>query len=739
MHRRALEIRQGLHSTHPEDSMTAIEVAESHRSIGVLQLRMGAASEAEQSLEAAVHLALDHLFDPEVSGAGNTDPVRTPMTILPRTAALTVLADSLLNTAIASWSEEASNRALSVARDLAWARPLSAEGRTADAFALVYRAHIVGGLDPSEALQDYRKVNASFDELLRWDPYNDLWRREWAATGLVVSEGILACLQDEQQRCKKLAPDLREAERLNLEAIEQLRVLANKDPGNVSWGSDLAWALSVRAKVLKEKKQPDERLWALDEAVELYTQAAMDPSDVDAQWSRANAHRDRAAALADRNKTGAAIEDQRRAREILETVVKEHPSHLVFRGELVQTLDGEIALLPKNGDPAAAGALERQKKEQQTELERLQAVDAGDSYQNEIWTEQWERGKKAEQDKKWDAAVDAYRAEIETLRAAAAQEPNRAAVWYALAQKLFAGALAKAGRATESVSAYREGLDSAKKAAELASKNAKYQNHVHVVHVNLGAALQESGDLEEALREFRASLEPLNTALRLDPTDAQYHENESNAYDWIASTLEELSQREPERPDALREKRETALQKRVHASWRAAAFSSEMAKANNYHNLAMARRGLALFLFTEKDEVQAALNLMEQARLDVERTVAQDPSNPRYHYYLGDADIAVGILRRENAQIGGWEEAIRKGLVSIDHALSLAPKEAVYLKPYGGYRQYLGEELIKDHRVEAGRKELELALSAYEKAQKLSPKDLEIREVIEAVRVTLAR
>ena len=57
----------------------------------------------------------------------------------------------------------------------------------------------------------------------------------------------------------------------------------------------------------------------------------------------------------------------------------------------------------------------------------------------------------------------------------------------------------------------------------------------------------------------------------------------------------------------------------------------------------------------------------------------------------------------------------------------------VCFKYSGLSRQYLGEQIILDGRSEAGRRELERALTDYKKSQKIGTDDEEIRKGIEEV------
>jgi tetratricopeptide (TPR) repeat protein len=385
-HKEALKIRQGLKKAFPDDAMVAIEVADSYNAVGALQNTLGETTEAQISHYEAMSIALDHAGKSITHGAPDKEVMSAA--VQPSAVALEaqrVLTDSILDTANSSWSKILAGHALILAQSIVRQKPWSAEARKAEAVTLSVYANFARDFDPSQALDIYRKVAESVDELVRWDPFNKLWRREGAATQLILSEGILKCLQDEKKRCKKSAPELSEVEHLTLDAISKMRVLTAIDPENVSWKRDLAWGLTVQATVLNVKKQWDNAIRAQNEAVGLYDRVAPeDPLDVNVKWGQATAYRDRAAILAEQKKYDEAVTDQQRAREILEGLVSAHMEHTGLRDELVKTLKKEIAYNRKIGNRVAVDVLERKEKEHQEILDRVLAA-VPDTYDNVVW------------------------------------------------------------------------------------------------------------------------------------------------------------------------------------------------------------------------------------------------------------------------------------------------------------------------------------------------------------------
>src|SRR6266513_809039 len=90
-----------------------------------------------------------------------------------------------------------------------------------------------------------------------------------------------------------------------------MRGLAQSDPSNVSWKSDIAWALQEHAKVLTElgQKRQRERLKAIEESQQIYADLERDSAYAERIENVASLLEDKAeavAALGDREKAEAA-------------------------------------------------------------------------------------------------------------------------------------------------------------------------------------------------------------------------------------------------------------------------------------------------------------------------------------------------------------------------------------------------------------------------------------------------
>jgi len=156
------------------------------------------------------------------------------------------------------------------------------------------------------ALDADRNLLEGFSRMLRWDSGNRLWRREKAATQLLLVEVILACNANTKKGSCKPMPSLNEAEDLNLEAIGVMRRLVADDPGNVSWRQDLAWCWLDRARVQAVRGRQSEQLVALETAADLYRRSPTEDADANATLWLASVWSEKSAALRELHRTAEA-------------------------------------------------------------------------------------------------------------------------------------------------------------------------------------------------------------------------------------------------------------------------------------------------------------------------------------------------------------------------------------------------------------------------------------------------
>ncbi len=249
--------------------------------------------------------------------------------------------------------------------------------------------------------------------------------------------------------------------------------------------------------------------------------------------------------------------------------------------------------------------------------------------------------------------------------------------------------------------------------------------------------LRELGRLPEAREKLRqaaaASAEEQRASARFDEVrrnslatlvrPASYV-----TYDELRAGFERMSRKED---------RFAALSASMHAAQIAAWLAPESAQNAMNTRLLEARNAFAKALIAENDN-PAALGLMQEAVVVADSLVQREPGNADYRFSLADAKAGLGMVRR-NLGAAGWENAIRSGLIDVQKAATLAPGRVLFRTKQASWRQYLGEELAKNHgdKERAGA-ELALALQGYEEAARLDPQNAEARNGIREVRALIA-
>jgi tetratricopeptide (TPR) repeat protein len=763
----ALEIRRGIHNrylrgaqpellkTYAWNSMPALELAEALDYLGVLYYRAGAVPDALKYHEEAISIAKDHLFDiAESSGQSGKPDSEELEPFLNLAEMVNPTALKVLTSAVGSRATELSLTAegknegfgpyLFLVKEFVSSRPLSAEPRLVEGQAVFWRAmgKYLGKTVNKETKAEFKKVVEAFEMLVRVDPQNALWRRELSMAQAVISTLTFHSCMQKASLCHDKDLTLMQAERQNLEGVEQLRDLVGKDKANLSWKLDLAQALALRAEILGEKKQVLAQTDALHEAIRIYSESMDHVDDAETKSSFAGLYRQRAEAWKNQGKIEKALGDQQQARLIYENLVAELPNHPTYPLFLIVSLAEEIELHKKDGDQSVVARLEKQKTEQENARRQLPNAKGSDIYKNSEWEDLKGVANKAEKQKEPKAAIEAYRIGVAALRKDAEADPHRAAIWSALAQAQqdFALLALNSKNLTEAIEIYRQALLAIRKAVEISPAEAQYQNEAALAHISLGDALQTNEELEGARDQFKAALPFLRAASRLDPTEAAYHGSAREVYNRIHQVNSVLFERNPASQYPLLKERERAFRGALHEAWKATAFSNEehIRKAQHEQFL-MAKRNLAKFLVFENRIPHQAFLLMGQVVVDREATIASDPTNPEDYCRVGEADYAVGFLRRKQALLG-WEESIRKGLLAIDWGIKIAgPGKpdilSLCLKFSGLYRMKLGEFLLEDERRQEAIKELEIALPASQNALQLTPEDEEIKGHIQKMSI----
>jgi tetratricopeptide (TPR) repeat protein len=251
-------------------------------------------------------------------------------------------------------------------------------------------------------------------------------------------------------------------------------------------------------------------------------------------------------------------------------------------------------------------------------------------------------------------------------------------------------------------------------------------------HVTEGAKLMstEPPDYAAAIHELVAAETVFREAVHHRPASFDTYDELRNMYDRLQQTEGGLGRKE---------ERFESLGASMHAAQIAAWLAPESAQSAMNKSLLKSRNVFAQALIAENDRKsnEAASGLMQEAVVVADSLVQREPENPDYRFSLADAKCGLGTVRRKLGS-AGWENAIRSGLIDVQKALTLAPSRILFRVKQASWRQYLGQELLKNEGdKERASTELALALQGYEEAARLDPKNSEARDGIRDVRALM--
>ena len=249
---------------HPDPLLGAgdcFSLADSLVSSAGLKNGMGQVPGAVADVQKASMIVFRQLFGSIAPGepcAGN----RGPTTPYPDPKAIQALSGIAMARANLFGYDEDGGGAAALAMEARRLNPASISARSNALDAVAWRAVIGESDTPAEALKDGREYLSEAEEMRRWDPENRQWQRERAVAELLVSGAILTC------RRKGLPyfdtpRQLDDARVLTLDAAATMRSLTTLDPANVTWQTDLAWALREQSEILGEQAAKAEQAAAL--------------------------------------------------------------------------------------------------------------------------------------------------------------------------------------------------------------------------------------------------------------------------------------------------------------------------------------------------------------------------------------------------------------------------------------------------------------------------------------------
>jgi tetratricopeptide (TPR) repeat protein len=241
---------------------------------------------------------------------------------------------------------------------------------------------------------------------------------------------------------------------------------------------------------------------------------------------------------------------------------------------------------------------------------------------------------------------------------------------------------------------------------------------LRAAYVDAGLKLYKDGKYDKALDEFRASEATAREYVSLEPTVVDGFDALFNIYNWIRTTQEKL-------PNTKVEERFVVL-----SAWMNAAQIAAWLEPEEKHNnqLYLARLEFGIYLHGNERH-KDALAVAQEVIAVAENLTQGAPRNASYARSLGNARCGLGMVRRDLKK-GGWEEAIRSGLIHIEKAASMDKKNVNYRKELGDWRKYLGDRHEVDGHKDKATEEFRLALNAYNLALRLAPEDANLKDAI---------
>src|SRR5262249_16558152 len=204
------------------------------------------------------------------------------------------------------------------------------------------------------------------------------WQHDRAIAQTLLSMEIEACVSDTKSKAEECysMPSTEEAEATILESIATLRDLTKFDPSNLSWQSDLASALQVRAKVLASRGRNAERLASLQESEEIYRRLELEGAYAERLERVAFVLQDKAETLLALGSSKEANETMQDAVERITKLVTAHKDMRSYVSDLSNAHLLQAKILRETGDETGAkvadGKKEQLDKEYDTLTERWQ-------------------------------------------------------------------------------------------------------------------------------------------------------------------------------------------------------------------------------------------------------------------------------------------------------------------------------------------------------------------------------
>jgi tetratricopeptide (TPR) repeat protein len=645
-HREALGLRQGLYDGGDSTSMEAtLDLANSNSATGRVLNYMG------RPRQALVHL--DRASD--LLQTVDTSLSRSPRVLKALHDTIDNRAESLRLIGDAPGSRAAYSAAREITQEWVRGYPLSADARVRHVIAVSRLANeqmFRGAV--KKALKEYGEINRAVDELVRWDDSNALWKRDLAATLILMAEAQWVDRQDA------------EALKTYDTALRILEGLAENDRSDNSRKKDLSWLHQSRghfALTRREWKLATKDFTTSERYIAEAARADNAFADWQREWSWALVYLAMARSGMDEHAEAAAL--LRRGRIMVSTLVRAAPEATVFQEDLVTFYAQEVRALEDSGKRDEAAAVAREGQRALTNALATQPQSMNLRY--EAYREDRRIGDDAMAAGRLDDAVTAYRKGLAKISELAKLEPDNVTWWenQLFVHKQIGGALEQGKRWADAEASYRNGIRSGEKAFAIAAHRADLAYQLFLLRLAIGDGLRAGGKQESALAEFERARAWIQKATEIDKNSPSYFENLSVLHRRIARTKNALG-------DAAGA--EAALHACIEASDRSArvAEAQEQApkQAERAYRLHVTHEALAEFL-EGRGDTAGAMRAHGRALAALQRAVKLDAKDAGYRNAMGLVYRQTARLKEKDANTGGAEADLRAGTEAGQRAAAL--------------------------------------------------------------------
>lgn len=644
-HRAALATRQALYD---EDRSVAssLDLADSHSAVSKVLNDMG------RPRQALVHLdrARDLLRTVETPATSSPRVLKALHDVADhRASALRLIGDT-------SAARGAYDEAMKITQEWLQRYPLSADarGRHLIAASRLANEQMDRGA-VAKALEQFGQINRTMDELVRWDDTNALWKRDYAATLILMAEA------------RSAAGHAKEAEAAYDTARKFLEGVAQIDSSNHALKQDLHWLYQSRGRLALERKEWQQ---ATDDftASERYINEAASADAAFVTWQREKCwvSFDLARARSGARQYGQAVALLRQSRGLVSALIVAAPEAAALQEDLATFYGQEVRALEESGKPDLAVVVARERS--QAVMNALAAQPQNTWLLNEAYSEDLRIGDEMKEAGRLNEAVAAYRLGLTKIARGAELEPGNVTWWESarIAHQHLGDALFGGKRWGEAAAEYRNGIAPGEKAFSIAPRRADLANGVFLLRLALGDTLKADGKPQSALAEFERAGGWIRKASELDARSSVYFDNRRAMYLRVAqikATLKDV------------DGTQTAYRAAAEAGERGVALAETPDRraefANNVHLLHVEWGEW----YRGRDDLGAALQHYDAARPWLDRAIAAAPRKSVYAGYLGMLYRHIGTTRRAMGDLKGAESAFRASIDAARRAESVAVNE----------------------------------------------------------------